>query len=79
MLFEGVRGAGWQGDIAIDDFSLRPGSCSVVPPPSGGLVDVLVLIAHSCELNNQRKPASLQHPLYELFVGMIHLLTSSPV
>ena len=89
MLFEGVRGSSWQGDIAIDDFSLRPGSCSGLPPtppppqtpapPPGGLVDVSVLIAHSCELNNQRKPDSLQHPLYELFVGVIHLLTSNPV
>lgn len=25
IVFEGIRGSGWQGDIAIDDFSLTVG------------------------------------------------------
>ena len=32
LTFEGVRGSSWSGDIAIDDVSIRPGSCSGIPP-----------------------------------------------
>lgn len=44
LIFEGVRGTSWKGDIAIDDVSIIPGSCSGNPltpapptaqPPSG--------------------------------------------
>eukprot|EP00795_Rhopilema_esculentum_P012712 gene12712-3431_t len=31
VILEGVRGNGYTGDIAIDDFSFRDGACSVVP------------------------------------------------
>ena len=31
MILEAVRGNGYTGDIAIDDFSFRDGACSVVP------------------------------------------------
>lgn len=27
VVFEGVRGIGFQGDIAIDDITVTPGSC----------------------------------------------------
>lgn len=32
MTFEGVRGSSWRGDIAVDDVSITPGSCSGNPP-----------------------------------------------
>ena len=32
VTFEGVRGNSYRGDIAIDDVSVRPGSCSGTPP-----------------------------------------------
>ena len=32
MTFEGVRGRSYTGDIAIDDVSVRSGSCSGIPP-----------------------------------------------
>ena len=36
IVFEGIRGSGWQGDIAIDDFSLTVGSCEEgIPDPPG--------------------------------------------
>ena len=28
ITFEGIRGRNFEGDIAIDDFSLTPGSCA---------------------------------------------------
>ncbi|KAM7427033.1 hypothetical protein ABFA07_021757 [Porites harrisoni] len=33
ITFEGIRGVSFEGDIAIDDFSLTPGSCPVTTPP----------------------------------------------
>ena len=37
IVFEGVRGKGFDADIAIDDFSLEKGSCNgggATPPPA---------------------------------------------
>lgn len=31
LVFEGIRGNNYQGDIAIDDVSVKPGSCSSSP------------------------------------------------
>ena len=77
MTFEGVRGNTWQGDIAIDDVSLRPGSCSGLPPsppppqtpasPVGGRVDVSVLpysyIDSFCPSTNHLMKAFLCNPI----------------
>lgn len=59
LTFEGVRGGGYRGDIAIDDFSLRPGSCSGTPaPPVGGLQDLFV---HKLgRRNSHRNPKPLK-------------------
>ena len=39
MVFEGIRGSNYQGDIAIDDISYVDGDCGTVPatpsPPTG--------------------------------------------
>ena len=39
MVFEGIRGKNYQGDIAIDDISYVDGDCGTVPatpsPPAG--------------------------------------------
>ena len=31
LVFEGVRGSSFQGDIAIDDVSVKAGSCAASP------------------------------------------------
>ena len=32
LIIEGVRGSGYTGDIAIDDFEFKSAACSTVPP-----------------------------------------------
>ena len=34
MIFEGIRGKGYRGDIAIDDTSLTDGGCQQYPDSS---------------------------------------------
>ena len=32
MVFEGVVGRGYLGDVAIDDITYRSGACAITPP-----------------------------------------------
>jgi hypothetical protein len=44
--FEGIRGRGWRGDIAIDAINFTPGSCSSQtpkPPPPTTQAGTLVV------------------------------------
>jgi hypothetical protein len=31
IIIEGIRGTGFTGDIAVDDFKFKIGSCSILP------------------------------------------------
>ncbi|XP_010847042.1 PREDICTED: MAM domain-containing glycosylphosphatidylinositol anchor protein 1 [Bison bison bison] len=63
IIFEGVRGSGYLGDIAIDDVTLKKGECprKQMDPNKGEwreLSKVLAWVHHSCHVG----PASHQSP-----------------
>ncbi|KAJ7393856.1 hypothetical protein OS493_003523 [Desmophyllum pertusum] len=59
LIFEGVRGTSWKGDIAIDDVSIIPGSCSGKPltpaPPTAQPPSACTFDSGLCPLMTQSK------------------------